>query len=136
MTIQFDPAMVSAPPLYSLNLSAAERSLLDWMERNGFLLDVKHLDAKVAAEAIGVVPNTVYVAARRLAGLKLLLGGGGAYQINARYFFATNPLVRDLLAKAIEAPEIQPDARAAGPRKMGNIAARRRRLIRPVKDTA
>ncbi|MER7847479.1 hypothetical protein ABTZ03_26460 [Kitasatospora sp. NPDC096077] len=43
-------------------------------------------------------------------------------------------MVRRLVGEALEAPEVTPDARAVGPRKVGNVDARRRRTIKAVPD--
>ncbi|MCX4783604.1 hypothetical protein [Streptomyces sp. NBC_01264] len=69
----------------------------------------------------------------RFTALSLLIpDAAGLYRINARYFFTLNPRMRALVANAFTDPPVTPDARANGPRKIGNVAARRRRTIRPV----
>ncbi|MFD7262419.1 MarR family transcriptional regulator [Streptomyces sp. NPDC059874] len=135
-TPAFDPDRdLTCPPLYTLNLSAAQRSVLAWLEDHGALF--AHVPAPV--EEVGddceLSVSTVYDALARLETLCLVLREpGGAARINARYYFTLHPEMREMITAALAAPEIVPDDRAQAPRKTGNVAARRRRTIRPVDD--
>ncbi|PBC72405.1 hypothetical protein BX261_7279 [Streptomyces sp. 2321.6] len=133
----FDPERdLASPPLYSLNLSAGQRSVLAWIEDHGGLFSAIEVPVDDVAKDCGSSDSTVYDALHRLLGLGLLVRDEttGRYRINARYFFATNPDVRRLLAAALTDPPVTPDARAQAPRKLSNADARRRRVVRPVKE--
>ncbi|MFD9047876.1 MarR family transcriptional regulator [Streptomyces zaomyceticus] len=131
----FDPERdLAAPPLYSLNLSAGQRSVLAWIEEHGGLFSAIEVPVETVAKDCGSSGSTVYDALSRLLLLGLLLRDEvtGYYRINARYFFAMNPDVRRLLAAALSDPPVTPDARAQAPRKVSNADARRRRVVKPV----
>ncbi|MFE5847770.1 MarR family transcriptional regulator [Streptomyces niveus] len=131
----FDPeSEFVTPPLYLLNLSAAQRCVLDWIERQGGLFAYVTVAVEDAAADIEHAESTVYDALARLTDIGLLVrDDAGGHRINARYFFSANPDFRRLVAAALVDPPITPDARAEAPRKIGNTAARRRREIRPVR---
>ncbi|MEW2374222.1 MarR family transcriptional regulator [Streptomyces sp. NPDC006656] len=132
MTAQPDYLATDAP-LYSLKLSAAQRSILDWLETEGGLFAHVHVSVDAIAHDLEVGPSTVYEGLARLVALNLLIGNDvGAYRINARYYFAMNPQVRALVAAALADPPITPDHRAQQPRKMGNVESKRRRTIKSV----
>ncbi|MEU9774546.1 MarR family transcriptional regulator [Streptomyces sp. NPDC047968] len=130
----FDPEQeFVTPPLYTLNLSAAQRCLLDWIERHGGLFEYINVPVEDAASDMEIAESTVYEARARLTVIGLLVrDDAGGYRINARYFFSANPGLRRLVAAALVDPPITPDARAAAPRKVGNTDSRRRRSIRSV----
>lgn len=132
--LAFDPERdLASPPLYSLNLSGGQRSVLAWIEDHGGLFSAIEVPVTDVAADCGSSESTVYEAVNRLTGLGLLVRHeNGLYRINARYFFATNPDVRRLLATALSDPPVTPDGRARAPRKVGNTEARRRRVVRPV----
>lgn len=129
----FDFEDLSTAPLYSLNLSGAQRSVLDWIETNGGLFAPIHIPVEEVATDCGNATSTVYESLARLTTLSLLIPNqAGLYRINARYYFTLNPRMRALVATALSDPPVTPDERAHAPRKVGNVAARRRRNIRPV----
>lgn len=130
----FDPEQeFVTPPLYTLNLSAAQRCVLDWIERQGGLFAYITIPVEDAAADIELAESTVYDALARLSAIGLVVRDeAGGHRINARYFFSANPDLRRLVAAALVDPPITPDARAAAPRKVGNTDARRRRSIRSV----
>lgn len=130
----FDPENeFITPPLYTLNLTAAQRYVLDWIERNGGLLTPITVPVEEVAEDVEHAESTVYDALARLTAIGLLVRDEtGAHRINARYFFSANPELRRLVAPELVDPPITPDARAGAPRKVGNTEARRRRTIRSV----
>lgn len=130
----FDPEReFVAPPLYTLNLSAAQRCVLDWIERQGGLFRYITVPVEDAADDMDIAASTVYEALARLTAIGLLVrDDAGGHRINARYFFSANPELRRLVAAALVDPPITPDARAAAPRKVGNTDARRRKSIRSV----
>jgi hypothetical protein len=130
-----DPESLGMPPIYTLNLSASQRSILEWLTSHGAVFDVITVDVEEIARDCGTSTSTVYEALARLEALQLLDNPDPTrYRVNPRYFFATNPAIGRLVAEALEAPEITPDARAEAPRKLGNVAARRRRTIQAVPD--
>ncbi|GAA1273488.1 MarR family transcriptional regulator [Kitasatospora nipponensis] len=130
----FDPETLGMPPIYTLNLSAAQRSVLEWLTAQGAVFDLVTADVEQIAHDCGTSLSTVYDALSRLEALHLVENPDPTrYRINPRYFFASNPEIRRLVAEALEAPEITPDARAAAPRKIGNMDAMRRRTIRAVR---
>jgi len=133
-THAFDPENeFVAPPLYTLNLTAAQRCVLDWIEGHGGLFQAITVPVEDVADDVEHSESTVYDALARLTALGLLVRDEtGAHRINARYFFSANPDLRRLVAAALADPPITPDARAEAPRKVGNTEARRRRTIRPV----
>jgi hypothetical protein len=132
--VPFDPEHeFVTPPLYALNLSAAQRCVLDWIERQGGLFAYITVPVEDAAADMEHAESTVYEALARLTALGLLVRDeAGGHRINARYFFSANPDLRRLVAAALVDPPITPDARAEAPRKVGNTDARRRRSIRSV----
>jgi hypothetical protein len=130
----FDPeSEFVTPPLYTLNLSAAQRCVLNWIEGNGGLFAAITVPVEEVAADLEHSESTVYEALARLTTLGLLVRDvAGTYRINARYVLSSNPDLRRLVASALADPPVTPDARARAPRKIGNTAARRRRRIRPV----
>ncbi|MCZ0983936.1 MarR family transcriptional regulator [Streptomyces diastatochromogenes] len=135
MTVHaFDPdAEFVVPPLYKLKLTAAQRCMLDWIERNGGLFAAITVPVEDVAEDVELAESTVYEALARLTALGLLVRDkAGEYRINARYVLSSNPALRQLFAAAMVDPLITPDTRAEAPRKVSNADARRRRTIRPV----
>lgn len=133
-TPAFDPERdLTSPPLYSLNLSAGQRSVLAWIEDHGGLFSAIEVPVEDVVNDCASSNSTVYDALQRLTGLGLLVRHeSGCYRINARYFFTMNPDVRRLLAAALTDPPVTPDARAQAPRKIGNADSHRRRVVRPV----
>lgn len=124
---------LTTPPLYSLNLSAAQHCTLAWMEDHGGLFGDIQVPAETVAEDSGNSLSTIHEALARLKGLRLLLGTvPGFYRINARYYFSLHPELRDMITAALTDPPVTPDDRARAPRKIGNADARRRRTIRSV----
>ncbi|WP_327064258.1 helix-turn-helix domain-containing protein [Kitasatospora sp. NBC_01302] len=122
-------------PVYTLNLSAAQRSVLEWLTAQGAVFELITADVEEIAHDCGTSTSTVYDALARLETLRLVENPDPTrYRINPRYFFASNPEIRRLVAEALEAPEVTPDARAEAPRKVGNVDARRRRTIKAVRD--
>ncbi|MFD7731905.1 MarR family transcriptional regulator [Kitasatospora phosalacinea] len=131
----FDPDDLGMPPVYTLNLSASQRDVLEWLASRGGVFDPIVADVEEIAADCGTATSTVYEALARLENLHLVDHPDPArYRVNPRYFFASNPEIRRLVAEALQAPQITPDARAEGPRKLGNVAARRRRTIQAVPD--
>ncbi|MDJ0346698.1 MarR family transcriptional regulator [Streptomyces sp. H10-C2] len=128
----FDPESLATPPLYSLNLSAAQRSLLAWMEDQGAYFQSITFRAGEVAAACGIAESTAYDALSRLTAMNLVLDLEPGYKLNARLFFTNHPEVRDMMAAALADPMVHPDERARAPRKRGNTDARRRRDIRAV----
>ncbi|MFB7649435.1 MarR family transcriptional regulator [Streptomyces sp. NPDC056084] len=130
----FDPeAEFVTPPLYKLRLSAAQRCVLDWIERNGGLFTAIIVPIEDVAADVELAESTVYEARARLTALGLLVrDDAGQYRINARYVLSSNPALRQLFAAALVDPQITPDSRAEAPRKVSNADARRRRTIRSV----
>ncbi|MFJ1837816.1 MarR family transcriptional regulator [Streptomyces sp. NPDC088175] len=130
----FDPEQeFVTPPLYTLNLSAAQRCVLDWIERQGGLFAYINVPVEDAADDMDIAESTVYEALARLTAIGLLVrDDAGSHRINARYVLSANPDLRRLVAAALVDPLITPDARAAAPRKVGNADSRRRRTIRSV----
>ncbi|MFE9426992.1 MarR family transcriptional regulator [Kitasatospora sp. NPDC006697] len=131
----FDPDSLGMPPVYTLNLSASQRSVLEWLTSHGAVFDPIITDIEEIALDCGASVSTVYEALARLEALHLVENPDPTrYRVSPRYFFASNPEIRRLVGEALDAPEITPDARAQAPRKVGNIAARRRRTIQAVPD--
>ncbi|MFF2571193.1 MarR family transcriptional regulator [Streptomyces sp. NPDC058084] len=130
----FDPdAEFVTPPLYTLRLTAAQRCVLDWIERHGGLFAAISLPVDDVARDVDHSESTVYEALARLVTLGLLVRDEvGSYRINARYVLSSNPELRRLVAAALVDPPITPDTRAGEPRKVSNADARRRRTIRSV----
>jgi hypothetical protein len=124
---------LTAPSLYSLNLSAAQHCTLAWVEDHGGLFDAITVPAETVAEDCGNSVSTVYDSLARLEGLRLLVKtDAGLYRINARYYFTLHPELREMVAAALTDPPVTPDDRARAPRKVSNTDSRRRRTIRPV----
>ncbi|MDH6129291.1 helix-turn-helix domain-containing protein [Kitasatospora sp. GP82] len=131
----FDPEALGMPAVYTLNLSAAQRSILEWLTSQGAVFDPIAADVEQIAHDCGTSVSTVYESLARLESLNLVdHPDPGSYRINPRYFFSSNPEIRRLVGEALAAPEITPDARAEAPRKVGNTDARRRRTIKAVRD--
>ncbi len=131
----FDPDSLGMPPVYTLNLSASQRSVLEWLTSHRAVFVPITADVEEIAHDCGTSTSTVYDALARLESLHLVEHPDpGSYRVNPRYFFASNPEIRRLVVEALEAPEITLDARAEGPRKVGNVDARRRRTIKAVPD--
>jgi hypothetical protein len=131
----FDPEILGMPPVYTLNLSAAQRSTLEWLTSHGALFAEIAVDVQQVAQECAASASTVADALARLTALRLVDHPDPTrYRVNPRYFFAINPEIRRLVGEAMDAPEIVPDARAEAPRKVGNTASRRRRTIRAVPD--
>ncbi|MEU6331558.1 MarR family transcriptional regulator [Streptomyces sp. NPDC047049] len=130
---EFDPESLGTPPLYTLNLSAAQRDVLAWLEEHGAFVQAIGVDAAQVASDCGISESTAYEAFNRLTGLRLALDIAPAtYRLNARYFFTAHPEMRTMVSAALHDPAVKPDERALAPRKRGNTDARRRRTIRPV----
>ncbi|MDX2930439.1 helix-turn-helix domain-containing protein [Streptomyces sp. NRRL_B-16638] len=124
---------LTAPSLYSLNLSAAQHCTLAWVEDHGGLFDVIPVPVETVAEDCGNSVSTVHEALARLEALNLLVRtSAGLYRINARYYFTLHPELREMITAALTDPPVTPDDRARAPRKVSNTDARRRRTIRPV----
>ncbi|MET8629599.1 MarR family transcriptional regulator [Kitasatospora sp. NPDC004669] len=131
----FDPDSLGMPPVYTLNLSASQRSVLEWLTSHGAVFAPITADVEEIAHDCGTSTSTAYEALARLEALQLVEHPDpGSYRVNPRFFFASNPEIRRLVGEALEAPEITLDARAEGPRKVGNVDARRRRTIKAVPD--
>ncbi len=132
----FDPDTLGMPPVYTLNLSAAQRSTLEWLTSRGALFAEISVDVEEIALDCGASVSTIHDALARLTALKLTEHPDPTrYRVNPRYFFASNPEIRRLVAEAIDAPEITPDTRAESPRKVGNVESKRRRTIKAVPDS-
>ncbi|WP_254404871.1 MarR family transcriptional regulator [Streptomyces sp. AC627_RSS907] len=124
---------LTAPSLYSLNLSAAQHCTLAWVEDHGGLFNAVPVPVETVAQDCGNSLSTVHDALARLKRLRLLVRtDAGLYRINARYYFTLHPELRDMIATALTDPPVTPDDRAHAPRKVGNTDSRRRRTIRPV----
>ncbi|MFE0726300.1 MarR family transcriptional regulator [Streptomyces sp. NPDC058794] len=124
---------LTAPSLYSLNLSAAQHCALSWVEDHGGLFDAIPVPVETVAEDCGNSVSTVHEALARLETLNLLVRtSAGLYRINARYYFTLHPELREMITAALTDPPVTPDDRARAPRKVSNTDARRRRTIRPV----
>jgi hypothetical protein len=124
---------LTAPSLYSLNLSAAQHCVLSWIEDHGGLFDPITVSAEMVAEDCGNSVSTVHEALSRLENLRLLIRTHvGLYRINARYYFTLHPELRDMITAALTDPPVALDERARSPRKVSNTQSRRRRTIRPV----
>jgi DNA-binding IclR family transcriptional regulator len=131
----FDPDSLGMPPVYTLNLSASQRSVLEWLTSHGAVFEPVSVDVEEIALDCGASTSTVYDALSRLEVLHLVDNPDPTrYRVNPRFFFASNPAISRLVAEALDAPEITLDARAEAPRKLGNTAARRRRTIQAVPD--
>ncbi|MFJ8855656.1 MarR family transcriptional regulator [Streptomyces sp. NPDC102437] len=124
---------LTSPPLYSLNLSAAQHCVLAWVEDHGGLFDTIPVPVETVAEDCGNSVSTMHEALARLEALNLLVRTtAGLYRINARYYFTLHPELREMITAALTDPPVTPDDRARAPRKVGNTEARRRRNIRSV----
>ncbi|MBL3806605.1 helix-turn-helix domain-containing protein [Streptomyces diastaticus] len=122
-------------PVYTLRLTAAQRSTLDWLTCKGALYAPRPVDSEGAqeiADDCGISVSTVYEALNRLTNLRLLRREGIQYQVNPRFFFAQHPEVAQLALHALQAPDVVPDERAHQPRRMSPADARRRRVVRSV----
>lgn len=72
-------------PIYTLRLTAAQRSILDWLTCKGALYAPRAVDVKVVeemAEDCGISVSTVYEALNRLTNLLLVHREGVFYQVN------------------------------------------------------
>ncbi|MFC8408600.1 MarR family transcriptional regulator [Streptomyces griseoincarnatus] len=135
MTAHISVADLSmAHPVYTLNLTAAQRCTLEWLTFNGALYAPLEVDPKLIAEDCGNSVSTVYEALTRLTALRLIerTGEASVYRVNPRFFFAQNPEVAQLVLDALQAPDVEPDERAHQPRRTSPVDARRRREVRPV----
>lgn len=121
-------------PVYTLNLTAAQRCTLEWLTCAGGLYTPIEVDPKVIAEDCGNSVSTVYEALARLTSLRLLQREGetNVYRVNPRFFFAQNPEVAQLVVDALQAPDVLPDERAHQRRRSSPADERRRREVRPV----
>ncbi|MEV7254139.1 MarR family transcriptional regulator [Streptomyces cyaneofuscatus] len=132
MTTTSDLSMTH--PVYTLNLTAAQRSVLEWLTQNGALFSTLEVDVEQIAEDCSTSVTTVHDALTRLTNLRLVQRPGDTtlYRVNPRFFFAQNPELAQLAIDALEAPDVLPDARAGRPRRTSTTDAQRRRQVRPV----
>ncbi|MDT0432890.1 MarR family transcriptional regulator [Streptomyces salyersiae] len=123
-----------AHPVYTLNLTAAQRSALEWLTCNGALYEPMEVDPKQIAEDCGTSVSTVYEALTRLTSLRLLdrTEGTNIYRVSPRFFFAQNPEIAQLVLDALTFPDVVPDERAHRPRRTSAGDMQRRREVRPV----
>jgi hypothetical protein len=119
-------------PVYTLNLTAAQRCTLEWLTFNGALYAPLAADPEEIGKDCGNSVSTVYEALNRLVALRLVERNGVQYRVNPRFFFAQNPEVAQLVLDALQAPDVQPDDRAHQPRRTSPADARRKREVRPV----
>lgn len=125
--------LAMAHPVYTLNLTAAQRCTLEWITCNGGLYAPLHVDPNEIGEDCGNSVSTVYEALTRLTALRLLQRfEDGSYRVNPRFFFAQNPEVAQLVLDALEAPDVALDDRAQQPRRTSPGDVRRRQAVRPV----
>ncbi|MFE4532183.1 MarR family transcriptional regulator [Streptomyces anulatus] len=129
MTTPADLSMTH--PIYTLNLTDAQRNILEWLTQNGALFTTLEVDPAQIADDCSTSISTVYDALTRLTTLRLLQRTGETtlYRVNPRCFFAQNPDLAQLPVDALNAPDIQPDAR---PSRTSTTDAQRRRQVRPV----
>ncbi|MEV7275116.1 MarR family transcriptional regulator [Streptomyces bacillaris] len=132
MTTTSDLSMTH--PVYTLNLTAAQRSVLEWLTQNGGLFSTVEVDPEHIAEDCATSVSTVHDALTRLTTLRLIQRPGeiGLYRVNPRFFFSQNPELAQLAIDALEAPDVLPDARAGRPRRTSTTDIQRRRQVRPV----
>lgn len=132
MTTTNDLSM--AHPVYTLNLTAAQRATLEWLTQNGGLFDTLEVDPEQVAEDCSTSITTVHDALTRLTTLRLIQRPGEStlYRVNPRFFFAQNPELAQLAIDALDAPDVLPDARAGRPRRSTPADVQRRRQVRPV----
>nr|WSU79080.1 MarR family transcriptional regulator [Streptomyces anulatus] len=121
-------------PVYTLNLTGAQRNILEWLTQNGALFTTLEVDPEQIADDCSTSVSTVYDALTRLTTLRLLQRTGETtlYRVNPRFYFAQNPDIAQLAVDALNAPDVQPDARAGRPRRTSTTDAQRRRQVRPV----
>ncbi|MET9097123.1 MarR family transcriptional regulator [Streptomyces cyaneofuscatus] len=132
MTTTSDLSMTH--PVYTLNLTAAQRATLEWLTQNGALFSTVEVDPEQIAEDCSTSVTTVHDALTRLTNLRLIQRPGETtlYRVNPRFFFAQNPELAQLAIDALEAPDVLPDARAGRPRRTSAADVQRRRHVRPV----
>ncbi|MEU9616781.1 MarR family transcriptional regulator [Streptomyces sp. NPDC048209] len=82
-----------AHPVYTLNLTAAQRSVLEWLTQNGGLFTTLEVDPEQIADDCSTSVSTVHDALTRLTALRLIQRPGETtlYRVNPRFFFAQNP---------------------------------------------
>ncbi|MEU1216648.1 MarR family transcriptional regulator [Streptomyces sp. NPDC005790] len=124
--------LTMAHPIYTLSLSAAQRSTLEWLTCNGALYAPLAADPEQIAKDCGNSVSTIYEALNRLAALRLIERKGPELRVNPRFFFAQNPEMLQLVLDALQAPDVEPDERAQQPRRTSPADARRRRQVRSV----
>ncbi|MEU3137718.1 transcriptional repressor [Streptomyces sp. NPDC006854] len=126
--------LTMAHPVYTLNLTGAQRNILEWLTQNGALFSALEVDAEQIADDCSTSVSTVYDALTRLTNLRLIQRTGETtlYRVNPRFYFSQNPELAQLAADALNAPDVQPDARAGRPRRASTTDAQRRRQVRPV----
>ncbi|MEU2765112.1 transcriptional repressor [Streptomyces sp. NPDC006906] len=126
--------LTTAHPVYTLNLTGAQRNILEWLTQNGALFSTLEVDAEQIADDCSTSVSTVYDALTRLTNLRLIQRTGETtlYRVNPRFYFSQNPELAQLAADALNAPDVQPDARAGRPRRASTTDAQRRRQVRPV----
>ncbi|WP_411093574.1 MarR family transcriptional regulator [Streptomyces sp. 049-1] len=124
--------LTMAHPVYTLNLTGAQRRILEWMTVNGALYAPLALDPEAVAKDCDTSVSTVYEALNRLTALRLIEHLGPEYRVNPRFFFAQNPEVAQLVLDALQAPDVVPDERAQQPRRTSPVDKRRRRQVRSV----
>ncbi|ASY37104.1 hypothetical protein CAC01_31105 (plasmid) [Streptomyces sp. CLI2509] len=121
-----------AHPVYTLNLTAAQRCTLEWLTCKGALYECVVVDPEAVATDCKLSVSTVYEALARLVALRLVHREDVRYRVNPRFFFAQNPEIARLALAALEAPDVVPDARAHQPRRTSPADTRRRRVVRSV----
>lgn len=128
-----DVESLMSQPLYTLNLSAAQRCVLAWIEEQGGMWEPIETDAEELSARCFVSESTAYEALARLTRLNVLIKDVyGHYRINARYALRDLPHVRDMITAALTDPELSPDERAKGPLKESSADVRRRRTLKAV----
>ncbi|MDI3102433.1 MarR family transcriptional regulator [Streptomyces sp. AN-3] len=124
--------LTMAHPVYTLNLTGAQRRVLEWLTVNGALYTHLAFDPETVAKDCASSVSTVYEALNRLTALRLIEHRGPEYRVNPRFFFSQNPEVAQLVLDALQAPDVVPDDRAQQPRRTSSADARRRRQVRSV----
>ncbi|MCX4489979.1 transcriptional repressor [Streptomyces anulatus] len=128
MTTPADLSMTH--PVYTLNLTAAQRNILEWLTQNGALFTALEVDPEQIADDCSTSVSTVYEALTRLTTLRLLQRT--IYRVNPRFFFAQNPELAQLAIDALEAPDVLPGTRAGRPHRTSTTDVQRRWRVRPV----
>lgn len=102
-------------PLYTLNLTAAEWAILDWLrEHDGAHAYIKVTLPDLSKEILSN-PTTVRKALARLVGLKLLLKPSpraAAYQLTPRRYWEGAGSTQVTANKRLDPPRITPDKKA------------------------